>query len=73
MSDAEAGRGGREVSQRFAEVEDELRQGESPTALMAEQWRGMVGMASMFVVTIALALYIRPYYCLLYTSPSPRD
>ena len=62
MSDAEAGRGGREVSQRFAEVEDELRQGESLTALMAEQWRGMVGMASMFVVTIALALYIRPYY-----------
>lgn len=62
MSDGEAGRGERKVSQRFAEVEDELRQGESLAALMAEQWRGMVGMASMFVATIALAMYIRPYY-----------
>ena len=40
MSDADAG-GGREVSQRFADVEDELRQGDNLGALMAEQWRGM--------------------------------
>ena len=62
MSDGEADRGERKVSQRFAEVEDDLRQGESLAELMAEQWRGMVGMASMFVATIALAMYIRPYY-----------
>ena len=61
MSDAEAGEG-REVSQRFADVEDELRQGDNLGALMAEQWRGMAGMAGMFVATIALAMYIRPYY-----------
>ena len=61
MSDADAGEG-REVSQRFADVEDELRQGDNLGALMAEQWRGMAGMAGMFVATIALAMYIRPYY-----------
>ena len=61
MSDADAG-GGREVSQRFADVEDELRQGDNLGALMAEQWRGMAGMAGMFITTIALAMYIRPYY-----------
>ncbi len=62
MSDATASNAGRKVSQRFAEVEDELRQGESLASLMAEQWRGMAGMAGMFVATIALAMYIRPYY-----------
>ncbi len=61
MSDAETEKG-REVSQRFAEVEDELRQGDSLASLMAEQWRGMAGMAGMFVATIAIAIYIRPYY-----------
>jgi presenilin-like A22 family membrane protease len=43
-------------------VEDELREGEGLGSLMAEQWRGMAGMAGMFVATIALAMYIRPYY-----------
>lgn len=62
MSDGDEGKGGRRVSQRFAEVEDELRQGETLASLMAEQWRGMAGMAGMFVATIALAMYIRPYY-----------
>ena len=62
MSDGDGGKGDRRVSQRFAEVEDELRQGESLASLMAEQWRGMTGMAGMFVATIALAMYIRPYY-----------
>ena len=61
MSDAVA-ETDREVSQRFAEVEDELRHGDSLASLMAEQWRGMAGMAGMFVATIALAMYIRPYY-----------
>src|SRR6056300_379201 len=62
MSDADGGGEQRRVSKRFAEVEDELRQGESLGALMAEQWRGMAGMAGMFLATIALAMYIRPYY-----------
>ena len=62
MSDEEASWQNRRVSQRFAEVEDELRAGERLGALMAEQWRGMAGMAGMFVATIALAMYIRPYY-----------
>ena len=44
MSDAVA-ETDREVSQRFAEVEDELRHGDSIASLMAEQWRGMAGMA----------------------------
>ena len=57
MSDAET-ETGREVNQRFAEVEDELRHADSLGSLMAEQWRGMAGMAGMFVATIALALYI---------------
>ena len=48
MSDAVA-ETDREVSQRFAEVEDELRHGDSIASLMAEQWRGMAGMAGMFV------------------------
>ena len=62
MSDATASDEGRQVSQRFADVEDELREGDGLASLMAEQWRGMAGMAGMFVATIALAMYIRPYY-----------
>jgi presenilin-like A22 family membrane protease len=62
MSDAKAPDEERQVSQRFAAVEDELREGEGLGSLMAEQWRGMAGMAGMFVATIALAMYIRPYY-----------
>ena len=62
MSDAKAPEEERQVSQRFAAVEDELREGEGLGSLMAEQWRGMAGMAGMFVATIALAMYIRPYY-----------
>ncbi len=62
MSDAEGSGASRRVSKRFAEVEDELREGDSLGSLMAEQWRGMAGMAGMFVATIALGLYIRPYY-----------
>ena len=62
MSDVAEADETRDVSQRFADVEDELRQGDTLRALMAEQWRGMAGMAGMFVATIALAIYIRPYY-----------
>ncbi|MDP6199325.1 MAG: presenilin family intramembrane aspartyl protease PSH [Candidatus Poseidonia sp.] len=62
MTDEAEGGQDRTVSRRFAEVEDELRQGDRLLSLMAEQWRGMAGMAGMFVATIALAMYIRPYY-----------
>ncbi len=62
MSDAATPEDGRQVSQRFSAVEDELREGDGLGSLMAEQWRGMAGMAGMFVATIALAMYIRPYY-----------
>ena len=62
MSDAATPEDGRQVSQRFSAVEDELRGGDGLGSLMAEQWRGMAGMAGMFVATIALAMYIRPYY-----------
>ena len=62
MSDADATEGERQVSQRFSQIEDELREGDTLGSLMAEQWRGMAGMAGMFVATIALAMYIRPYY-----------
>jgi len=62
MSDGAAKGGRRRASQRFAEVEDELRQEDGLASLMADQWRGMAGMAGMFVATIALAIYIRPYY-----------
>lgn len=50
------------VSKRFAEVEDELRKEDGILSLMQDQWIGMTGMAGMFIATIALAMYIRPYY-----------
>lgn len=50
------------VSKRFAEVEDELRREDGLLTLMQDQWKGMTGMAGMFIATIALAMYIRPYY-----------
>lgn len=52
----------RPQSQAFTEVEEELRKGESLFVLFKEQWTGMVGMAFMFIVTIFLGIYIRPYY-----------
>ena len=50
------------MSKRFAEVEDELRREDGILTLMQDQWKGMTGMAGMFIATIALAMYIRPYY-----------
>ena len=52
----------RRRSDRFAEVEDELRKEDNLLELFKEQWVGMVSMAGMFVATIALAAYMRPYY-----------
>lgn len=49
-------------NERFAQVEDELRKEDTLLELFKEQWVGMVSMAGMFVATIALASYMRPYY-----------
>jgi len=62
MSDATAAKASPKANARFQKVEEELRQADTLGALMAEQWRGMTSMAGMFVLTIALGMYIRPYY-----------
>lgn len=62
MSDATAAKSSPKANARFEQVEEELRQEDSLASLLAEQWRGMAGMAGMFVLTIALGIYIRPYY-----------
>ncbi|MCS5533684.1 MAG: presenilin family intramembrane aspartyl protease [Candidatus Poseidoniaceae archaeon] len=52
---------GRDISEEFVAVERELRN-ESFFDSIKEQLSGMVGMAFMFVITIAIALFIRPWY-----------
>ena len=52
---------GREISKEFVAVERALRN-ESFFDSIKEQLSGMVGMAFMFVITIAIALFIRPWY-----------
>jgi len=51
----------RNVSVEFVAVERELRN-ESFFDSIKDQLSGMVGMAFMFVITIAIALFIRPWY-----------
>lgn len=50
------------ASAEFVRLEQELAQETSVFALMKEQMTSMLGMLTMFVVTIALALFIRPWY-----------
>jgi len=52
---------GRNVSKDFVAVERELRN-ESFFDSVKDQLSGMIGMAFMFVITIAIALFIRPWY-----------
>jgi presenilin-like A22 family membrane protease len=52
---------GRKVSEDFVAVERELRN-ESFFDSIKDQLSGMIGMAFMFVITIAIALFIRPWY-----------
>ena len=52
---------GRNVSEDFVAVERELRN-ESFFDSVKDQLSGMIGMAFMFVITIAIALFIRPWY-----------
>ena len=50
------------ASAEFVRLEQELAQETSVFALMKEQMTSMLGMVTMFVVTIVLALFIRPWY-----------
>ena len=50
------------ASAEFVRIEQELAQETSVFALMKEQMTSMLGMVTMFVVTIVLALFIRPWY-----------
>lgn len=52
----------KEVSREFAQIEKELNKETSVFSLMKEQMRSMVGMVSMFVITILISLFIRPWY-----------
>ena len=63
MSEADnatAGQGN--ASAEFVKLEQQLAQETSVFALMKEQMTSMLGMVVMFVVTIVLALFIRPWY-----------
>ena len=51
-----------QASAEFVELEQQLAQETSVLALMKEQMTSMLGMVAMFVVTIVLALFIRPWY-----------
>ena len=52
---------GRDISKEFVAVERELR-AESFFDSIKDQLPGMFGMAFMFVITILIALFIRPWY-----------
>ena len=52
---------GRDISEEFVAVERELR-AESFLDSIKDQLPGMFGMAFMFVITILIALFIRPWY-----------
>ena len=52
---------GRNISEEFVAVERELR-AESFLDSIKDQLPGMFGMAFMFVITILIALFIRPWY-----------
>ena len=62
MTDEANVKGTPRQNDRFAQVEDELRREDTLVELLKEQWVGMTAMAGMFVVTIALASFMRPYY-----------
>ena len=52
----------RKVSEEFAAVQAELISEDNIFSMMREQLPSMMGMAFMFVLTIALSLFIRPWY-----------
>ena len=59
--DDESGNTDRDISDKFAAIERELR-AESFFDSIKDQLPGMFGMAFMFVITILIALFIRPWY-----------
>jgi len=59
--DNESNNTGRDVSDEFVAIERELR-AESFFDSIKDQLPGMLGMAFMFVITILIALFIRPWY-----------
>lgn len=63
MSEAVNPGDGRDTADaRFALIEEELVNETSVISLMKEQMTSMFGMVLMFIVTIVLALFIRPWY-----------
>ena len=55
-------KGDKTVSEDFVNLEKQLNSETGVFALMKEQMTSMIGMVTMFVVTIFLALFIRPWY-----------
>ena len=51
-----------EVSKEFAAVQAELQAEDNLWTMMKEQMTSMLGMMGMFIVTILIALFIRPWY-----------
>ena len=52
----------RKVSEEFAAVQAQLRKEDTLLWMMKEQLPSMMGMMFMFILTIAISLYIRPWY-----------
>jgi len=52
----------RKVSEEFAAVQAQLRKEDTLLWMMKEQLPSMLGMMFMFILTIAISLYIRPWY-----------
>ena len=52
----------RKVSEEFAAVQEELKAEDNILAMLKEQFASMMGMVFMFVLTIGIALFIRPWY-----------
>jgi len=54
--------GENQISPEFAQIEKELSSETSVFSLMREQMKSMLGMMFMFVITILISLFIRPWY-----------
>jgi presenilin-like A22 family membrane protease len=51
-----------QASKEFEAMEAQLREEDSLWSMMKEQMTSMLGMVGMFILTIVLALFIRPWY-----------
>ncbi len=58
----DADSGDNQISPEFAQIEKELSSETSVLSLMREQMKSMMGMMFMFVITILISLFIRPWY-----------